>query len=265
MVTNSAGRCYALKLEDLNADVKLLQMEVLVLNELQARRGRHFCKIEDRGRIRNFNYVVMTMVGKSLHDLRKARQSQHFTLGTAIGCGIQCLEAIEDLHKCGYLHRDIKPANYTIGREENRELRKVYILDFGMARKYVNEQNIMRRPRDRAGFRGTVRYAPIGSHDQRDLCRKDDVESWFYTLIELTNGFLPWKNVQERGAVGEFKKRVRREPLLLLKDCPSEYLEIMRHFDTLNFYDRPNYELIYSLLRSALVYTGSTEYPYDWE
>lgn len=52
-------------------------------------------------------------------------------MGTAIGCGLQCLEALEDLHDIGYLHRDVKPGNYTIGRLELNEQRKVYILDFG--------------------------------------------------------------------------------------------------------------------------------------
>ena len=61
-------------------------------------------------------------------------------MGTAISVGIQALEALEDLHGIGSLHRDVKPANLTIVRRENRELRKVYILDFGMARKYVNEE-----------------------------------------------------------------------------------------------------------------------------
>lgn len=41
-------------------------MEVYVLSELNKRNNRHFCKIEDRGRFGSFNYVVMTLVGKSL-------------------------------------------------------------------------------------------------------------------------------------------------------------------------------------------------------
>ncbi|KAI1694330.1 tau-tubulin kinase like protein Asator [Ditylenchus destructor] len=70
-----------------------------------------------------------------------------------------CKLALE--HGIGYLHRDIKPGNYTIGRAELNELRKVYILDFGLARKFTNEQGVIRRPRQAVGFRSTVRYAPI--------------------------------------------------------------------------------------------------------
>lgn len=37
-----------------------------MLTELMKRNSRHFCKIMDKGRYGSFNYVVMTVVGKSL-------------------------------------------------------------------------------------------------------------------------------------------------------------------------------------------------------
>ena len=76
---------------------------------------------------------------------------------------------IAELHSIGYLHRDVKPANYTIGRAEMNETRKVrpfhphpgrkepvqvYVLDFGMARKYIKDDGkTLRNPRENAGFR----------------------------------------------------------------------------------------------------------------
>ncbi|RCN38027.1 hypothetical protein ANCCAN_16058, partial [Ancylostoma caninum] len=60
---------YALKVEGVDEKVQVLKMEVFVLTELAARGGRHFCRIEDKGRFGNFNYVVMTLVGRSLQDL----------------------------------------------------------------------------------------------------------------------------------------------------------------------------------------------------
>jgi tau tubulin kinase len=120
---------------------------------------------------------------------------QHFSINTAVGVGIQCLEALQDLHSIGYLHRDVKPSNIATGRAEIGELQKIYMLDFGMARKYVKEDHppfTIRHARERAEFRGTVRYAAISCHIGREQSRKDDCESWLYMLIELTNGRLPW-------------------------------------------------------------------------
>lgn len=99
-------------------------------------------------------------------------------MGTAIGASIQTLEAIEELHSIGYLHRDIKPGNYSVGLEERKELRKIFILDFGMCRRYVRPDGTLRRPRAAAGFRGTPRYAALRCHMNMEYCRADDVESW---------------------------------------------------------------------------------------
>ncbi|KAI1715266.1 protein kinase domain-containing protein [Ditylenchus destructor] len=258
---------YALKTEGANERTQVLMMEVSVLTELTKRASKHFCRIEGKGHFGAFNYVVMTLVGKSLHDLRKEMPQQHFSMGTAIGCGIQTLEALEDLHGIGYLHRDIKPLNYTIGRAELNELRKVYILDFGMARKFTNEQGVIRHPRQAARFRGTVRYAPVASHLQRELCRRDDVEAWVYMCVELTKGNLPWKNIQDMNQVGEYKKRVR-EPHFkceMFYGCPREYDEILMYVDSLKFYDKPDYQRIYNTMRRALTSMGAQEFPYDWE
>lgn len=45
--------------------------------------------------------------------------------------------------------------------------RKVYMLDFGLARQYTTGTGEVRAPRAAAGFRGTVRYASINAHRNR--------------------------------------------------------------------------------------------------
>ncbi|TKR67090.1 hypothetical protein L596_023294 [Steinernema carpocapsae] len=266
-VDQKTGLFYALKVEGANEQIQLLKMEVFVLSELNKAGGRHFCKIEDKGRLDNFNYVVMTFVGKSLHDLRIQAPGKKFSIGTAISVGIQCLEALEDLHGIGYLHRDVKPANYTIGRAELRELRKIYVLDFGMARKFVHEDGTIKKPRAAAGFRGTVKYAPIACHNQRELCRLDDCETWLYMQVELTKGSIPWRNLKDMDEIGRMKRNCRSDiPLKqLFGGCPREYIDVMRVIDGGRFFDEPNYQRIYQLLRQALKTMKASEYPYDWE
>ncbi|KAK6060513.1 hypothetical protein COOONC_01826, partial [Cooperia oncophora] len=173
-----------------------------------------------------------------------------------------------DLHGIGYLHRDIKPANYTVGRPEVNELRKVILLDFGMCRKYTNDQGIIRKPRSSAGFRGTVRYAPLATHMSREMARKDDVETWIYQQVEFTVGRVPWKEVQDTKQVGEWKKKAREPPglnQLFAPPCPPEYIEILKLVDSYKYYDQPNYQQIYMLMRRALENCGQPEFPYDWE
>uniref|UniRef100_A0A0K0E7I2 non-specific serine/threonine protein kinase n=1 Tax=Strongyloides stercoralis TaxID=6248 RepID=A0A0K0E7I2_STRER len=262
---------YALKLEGLSENNQVLKMEVYVLMALQNENvnNYHFCTIFDKGRYSTFNYIVITLVGESLQDLRKAQPEQHYSLGCAISVGIQTLEAIEALHSIGYLHRDIKPANFTVGRPEANELRRVYMLDFGMCRRFVmnDDKNMHRKPRAYAGFRGTIRYAPFNCHITRDLGRKDDLETWMYMTIELTTGCLPWKGMDSMKEVGEYKRICRYPPFIneLFGGCPRQYFTIFEYLLTLGFYDAPDYPKIFDLMRNSLVTCFVNEFPYDWE
>uniref|UniRef100_A0A0N4ZM89 non-specific serine/threonine protein kinase n=1 Tax=Parastrongyloides trichosuri TaxID=131310 RepID=A0A0N4ZM89_PARTI len=267
-VKDDKNNVYALKVESVKETVQILKMEVAVLLELDKANNRHFCKIYDRGQTDEFSYVVMTFVGRSLADLRMERTRKKFSHYTACNVAMQCLEALEDLHNIGYLHRDVKPANYTIGRPDVGEIKKVYVLDFGMARKYIHEDGTIKQPRKTAAFRGTPKYAPISCHRMRELCRLDDVESWFYMMVEFTTGSLPWEKTENLDEVCN-KKRFTRHPdgrKAFLNGCPEQYWDIQIHVDTGKFFDEPKYSLIYGLLRLAIIQTKcKPNEPYDWE
>ncbi|VDM32606.1 unnamed protein product [Toxocara canis] len=66
-VCSHEQKTYALKVESVNEKVGFLKMELVVLLKLRDNgRTRHFCTIEDKGRFKDFFYIVMTMVGRSL-------------------------------------------------------------------------------------------------------------------------------------------------------------------------------------------------------
>lgn len=60
---------------------------------------RHACEYCDEGDTASFRFVVMQLVGRSLSDLRRSAKEQRFSANTTIRLGIQCLEAIETLHR----------------------------------------------------------------------------------------------------------------------------------------------------------------------
>ncbi|RCN33337.1 hypothetical protein ANCCAN_20832 [Ancylostoma caninum] len=267
-VQDAKGNKYALKAESVNERVPLLRLELLVMQRLQEKHAMHMADLIDKGRFENFNYIIMKLLGKSLQVAKKTGPDQHLSLGPAIGCAIQCLEALEELHWIGFLHRDVKPGNFAIGRAETGDLRRLYILDFGMCRRFVDKDNVMLQPRKKAPFRGTPRYAAIASHLGKEHCRKDDIESWFYMLVDFTNAKLPWKGTTDIKDVGKIKIESRQEPLLseMMMLCPmEEYKLVLDHIDGLSFFDEPKYDLIYSTLRGAMKRKGVSEFPYDWE
>lgn len=48
-----------------------------------------------------------------------------------------------------------------------KDSKKVFMLDFGLARQYTTPSGEVRPPRAAAGFRGTVRYASVNAHKNK--------------------------------------------------------------------------------------------------
>lgn len=141
----------------------------------------------------------MSLVGPNLTKVLRRCPRRRFSESTTVRLGIQCVRSIESLHRIGFIHRDIKPQNYAIGLDEPR--RTVFLLDFGLARQYVDRNGNLRPPRTVVGFRGTVRYASLNAHLRRDLGRHDDLWSLVYMLVELQRVRLPWRKLSEKDKV----------------------------------------------------------------
>jgi casein kinase 1 len=47
------------------------------------------------------------------------------------------LNRIQKIHKRHFLHRDIKPDNFSMGSKNKKH--KVFIFDFGLAKRYLKE------------------------------------------------------------------------------------------------------------------------------
>lgn len=251
----------AVKLESAAQPKQVLKMEVAVLKKLQGR--EHVCKFIGCGRNDQFNYVVMSLQGKNLAELRRAQPRGTFTVNTMLRLGVQILEAIESIHDVGFLHRDVKPSNFAMGRLTNT-CRKVYMLDFGLARQYTNSQGQVRTPRPVAGFRGTVRYASVNAHKNKEMGRHDDLWSLVYMLVEFVVGQLPWRKIKDKEQVGLMKEKYDHR--LLLKHMPSEFTPFLEHIEDLQYADKPDYKYLHSLLQKCMKRKGVKESdPYDWE
>lgn len=251
----------AVKVESSKAAKQVLKMEVAVLRRLQGK--SHACKFYGCGRNDKFNYLVMSLQGKNLADLRRESPKQSFSVSTAIRLGLQILNAIHEIHSIGFLHRDIKPSNFAMGRTLST-MKNVYMLDFGLARQYLNAKNEIRSPRSAAGFRGTVRYAAVSAHRNKEMGRQDDLWSLFYMLVEFLQGSLPWRRIKDKDEVGRMKEEINFDRLL--EGCPKELHDFAAHLQTLGYPDEPNYEFLENSLKSILVRNniGFTDL-YDWE
>ncbi|XP_005419452.1 tau-tubulin kinase 2 isoform X2 [Geospiza fortis] len=251
----------ALKVESAQQPKQVLKMEVAVLKKLQGK--DHVCRFIGCGRNDRFNYVVMQLQGRNLADLRRSQSRGTFTISTTLRLGKQILESIESIHSVGFLHRDIKPSNFAMGRFPST-CRKCFMLDFGLARQFTNSCGDVRPPRAVAGFRGTVRYASINAHRNREMGRHDDLWSLFYMLVEFVVGQLPWRKIKDKEQVGSIKERY--EHRLMLKHLPQEFSIFLDHISNLDYFTKPDYQLLMSVFDNSMKTFGVIESdPFDWE
>lgn len=154
-------------------------------------------------------------------------------------------------------------SNFSMGRLPFNN-RRVYMLDFGLARQYTTTSGEVRCPRAAAGFRGTVRYASINAHRNREMGRHDDLWSLFYMLVEFVNGQLPWRKIKDKEQVGLMKEKYDHR--LLLKHLPSDFKQFLEHIQSLSYADKPDYAMLASLFERCMKRRAIKETdPYDWE
>ncbi|TNN19987.1 Tau-tubulin kinaseAsator isoform 2 [Schistosoma japonicum] len=255
----------AVKVESAQQPKQVLKMEVAVLKRLQGR--AHTCRFIGCGRNEQFNYIVMSLQSKNLADLRRSTRRGCFTISTTVRLARQMLVAIENVHNVGFLHRDIKPSNFALGTGIGPGAvnpRQIVLLDFGLARQYTTANGDIRAPRQVAGFRGTVRYASVNAHLNKELGRHDDLWSLYYMLGEFIVGELPWRKIKDKEQVGLMKQTFDHNQLL--KFMPREFRPFLEHIQNLTYFDRPDYMYLHSLLNAYMERRRINESdPFDWE
>jgi len=64
-------------------------------------------------------------------------------------------------------------------------MRQVYIVDFGLAKKHLDERKNPLKQRKTADFRGTVSFASLNAHNSIDLSRRDDLWSLYFVILDF--------------------------------------------------------------------------------
>uniref|UniRef100_F1KWZ9 non-specific serine/threonine protein kinase n=1 Tax=Ascaris suum TaxID=6253 RepID=F1KWZ9_ASCSU len=265
---------FALKTENCEDNTKChnrLKVEMAILQicaTLPKEKRLHFVEMVDKGRTEKFKFIVMQLVGRSLDRIQKDMPERRFSFRTSIKLALQTVDSICDLHEIGYIHRDIKPQNFTMGLNDYAET--VFLLDFGIARKYtIKGSKAIRLPREKVGFLGTIRYASRNCHYQKEQCRRDDLESWIYVFLEFTDykNALTWSRMKDRHAVciekghlfaGKYSRTVSA--------LPEEIHRIIQYVDSLDYPSTPDYAFIRTMLRKAAEKRNITlEGKFDWQ
>ncbi len=209
----------------------------------------------------------MELLGQSLEKLFQS-VNKKFSIKTVCMLGIQMLDRLEYIHSRKIIHRDIKPDNFVIGRGDKSHI--VYILDFGLAKKYWSSTHKCHIPFITGKkLTGTARYASVNALSGYEQSRRDDLESLSYILLYFLRGSLPWQGMKINSREDRYKKicekKRKTSSCELCKGFPNEFEMFVNYVKKLDFTEVPDYDYLRQLLLHILEKNKDcVDFYFDW-
>ena len=236
----TTNELFAMKVEQNIFQNNVLEIESRYLTYLKGHGIPEMIFYDNSGK---YNILIETLLDKSLENLFSESHG-NFNLKDISMIGIQVLDRLEYIHSKNVIHRDIKPDNFVIGR--NKDKKTIYLIDFGLAKKYRNPLNFEHIPfRMTKRLTGTARYASVNALKGGEQSRKDDLESLVYMLLFFLRGSLPWQGVPGMTKADKYKKIYYMKKNIgadkLFENLPNEFKEFYLYVRQLEFEQDPDY------------------------
>ena len=216
----------AIKMESVSSETKMLKRETQIYQYLGKAVG--IPQVKWFGSTKEYNYMVLPLFGDSL-------ASKTFSLVDSFSIGQKIVRILSFIHEKGLIHRDIKPDNFVFNQNET----DVYIIDFGLCKKYIDTDNKHIEIKSGKTIIGTPNFVSVNVHNGIEPSRRDDLISVAYIILYIINGGLPWQTKREI-------KDIKRQKQLILQWCntPEELIEYLTYCENLKFDETPDYEYL---------------------
>jgi len=266
---------YAVKVEDLDSELPQLAHEARMYKVLEGGEGipRCYAYEEKEGKA----FLVMDMLGQSLQKLFES-SGKSFTLETTLMLADQMIDRLQYLHEKDYVHRDLKPANFVVGYPGTTNRSTVYLLDFGLTKKWRNHLTGQMRSNVQRYYDpgvGTPMFNSRMANQGFEQARKDDLESLGYILLYFIKS-LPWMDQpiptnedEEDAVIDDIREKKQNLPVESYpQEIPKEFKDYLDICHGMKFAEDPDYDALKKLFQNC-AQRLNIAYPYknkfDWD
>ncbi|KAJ8526508.1 hypothetical protein K7X08_028985 [Anisodus acutangulus] len=199
------------------------------------------------------------------------------------------INRVEFVHSKSFLHRDIKPDNFLMGL--GRRANQVYIIDFGLAKKYRDTSSHQHIPYRENNLTGTARYASMNTTSVSNkaggmiwslldmfLGTSSGEGDFCYNLCSLVFVLLVFDIYLLQSSLARAESRNKKQKYekisekkvstsieALCRGYPTVFASYFHYCRSLRFKDKPDYAYLKRIFRGLFIREGfQFDYVFDW-